>query len=95
MFRPFPGEEIAKTLLHAKAVAILDKTPILNLTGGPLFEDITSAMYTSNVTVPTINYSYGIGGRDVTEMQIESVYRDLQTLKNNENPYRFLGLKTK
>lgn len=95
VFRPFPGEEIAKTLLHAKAVAILDKTPILNLTGGPLFEDITSAMYTSNVTVPTINYSYGIGGRDVTEMQIESVYRDLQTLKNNENPYRFLGLKTK
>ena len=95
VFRPFPGEEIAKALSKAKAIAVLDKTPLLNMTGGPLFEDITSAMYTLNINVPTINYSYGIGGRDVTEMQIESVYEDLQNLKDMNEPYRFLGLKTK
>ena len=95
VFRPFPGEEIAKALSKAKAVAILDKTPILNLTGGPLYEDVTSAMYTLNMNVPTIDYCYGIGGRDVTESQIETVYSDLQNLKDMSNPYRFLGLKSK
>ena len=52
-------------------------------------------MYTEKINIPTINYSYGIGGRDVTEMQIESVYKDLQNLKDMKEPYRFLGLKTK
>ena len=93
VFRPFPGDEIAKALQNAKAVAILDKVPLLNATGGPLFEDVVSAMYVNNVNVPTINYSYGVGGRDVTVEQISSVYKDLQELKDMKNPYRFLGLK--
>ena len=93
VFRPFPGNEIAKALANAKAVAILDKTPILSATGGPLYVDLTSAMFTQNINVPTINYTYGVGGRDVTEEQIESVYEDLQNLSDMSNPYRFLGLK--
>ena len=52
-------------------------------------------MYTLNMNVPTIDYCYGIGGRDVTESQIETVYSDLQNLKDMSNPYRFLGLKSK
>ena len=95
VFRPFPSEEIAKALSKAKAIAVLDKTPLLNGTGGPLFEDITSSMYMQGINIPTINYSYGIGGRDVTENQIEEVYNDLQELKDMNNPYRFLGLKSK
>ena len=93
VFRPFPGEEIAKALSNAKAVAILDKVPLLNCTGGPLFEDIVSSMFVKNVHVPTINYTYGVGGRDVTEEQIEKVYSDIQDLKDMSNPYRYLGLK--
>ena len=93
VFRPFPGEEIAKALSNAKAVAILDKVPLLNCTGGPLFEDIVSSMFVKNVHVPTINYTYGVGGRDVTEEQIEKVYSDIQNLKDMSNPYRYLGLK--
>lgn len=93
VFRPFPGEEIAKALSNAKAVAILDKVPLLNCTGGPLFEDIVSSMFVKNVHVPTINYTYGVGGRDVTEEQIEKVYSDIQDLQDMSNPYRYLGLK--
>lgn len=95
MFRPFPGEEIAKALANSKAVAVLDKVPIVSATGGPLFEDVVSGMFVENVHVPTINYTYGVGGRDVTVDQIESVYKDLQGLKDMKNPYRFLGLKSR
>ncbi len=93
VFRPFPGELIAKALEGKKAVAILDRVPLINATGGPLFEDVTSTMFVEGIHVPTINYSYGVGGRDVTEEQIELVYKDLQELKDMSNPYRFLGLR--
>ena len=93
VFRPFPGEEIAKALSNAKAVAILDKVPLLNCTGGPLFEDIVSSMFVQNIHVPTINYTYGVGGRDVTENQIETVFEEIQKSNDMSNPYRYLGLK--
>ena len=93
VFRPFPGDLIAKALEGKKAVAVLDRVPLLNGTGGPLYEDVVSSMFTQNIVVPTINYSYGIGGRDVTEEQIHKVYEDLQNLKDMSNPYRFLGLR--
>ena len=96
MFRPFPAEEIAEALQGLKAVAILDKADSLNSAGGALFEDVTSAMYFNKKQVPMVNYIYGIGGRDTTTMQIESVYNDLQEIvKTGEtgNPYRYLGLR--
>ena len=96
MFRPFPAEEIAEALQRLKAVAILDKADSLNAAGGALFEDVTSAMYVNKKQVPMVNYIYGIGGRDTTTMQIESVYNDLQEIvKTGEtgNPYRYLGLR--
>ena len=96
MFSPFPAEEIAEALQGLKAVAILDKADSLNSAGGALFEDVTSAMYVNKKQVPMVNYIYGIGGRDTTTMQIESVYNDLQEIvKTGEtgNPYRYLGLR--
>lgn len=96
MFRPFPTEEIAKALSHLKAIAVLDKADSLNGAGGALFEDVTSAMFVNKVQVPTVNYIYGIGGRDTTSKDIESVYNDLQELaKNGETNdfYRYLGVR--
>ena len=96
VFRPFPGEEIAKALSHVKAVAVLDKSDSLNAIGGALFEDVTSSMFVQNIHVPTVNYVYGIGGRDTTADQIESVYNDLSEIVqtgNIGNPYRYLGLR--
>jgi len=96
MFRPFPAEEISKALENIKAVAVLDKADSLNAAGGALFEDITSAMYVNKKSVPMVNYIYGIGGRDTTAKDIESVYTDLAEITksgNIDNPYRYLGLR--
>ncbi|MCI8545837.1 MAG: pyruvate ferredoxin oxidoreductase [Clostridia bacterium] len=96
VFRPFPGEEIAKALSKAKVVAILDKADSLNGQGGALYEDVVSGMYNEKLTIPTVNYVYGIGGRDTTEKDITSVYEDLiEIAKTNkiDNPYRYLGLR--
>ena len=96
VFRPFPAEEVANALSHLKAIAVLDKADSLNAIGGALFEDVVSSMYVANKHVPTVNYVYGIGGRDTTEKEIESVYTDLQEIVKSgkvENPYRYLGLR--
>ena len=96
MFRPFPAEEIANSLSHLKAVAVLDKADSLNGVGGALFEDVVSGMYVNNKSVPIVNYIYGIGGRDTKETDIEEVYNDLSEIVKTgtvENPYRYLGLR--
>ena len=96
VYRPFPGEEVAKALGHLKAVAVLDKADSLNAIGGALFEDVASSMYVNQNKVPMCNYVYGIGGRDTTAEDIESVYVDLQKIAETgkvEDPYRYLGLR--
>ena len=97
VYRPFPGEEVAKALSHLKAVAVLDKSDSLNAIGGALFEDVVSSMYVAKQNVPVVNYVYGIGGRDTTEKEIKSVYTDLAEIAKDgkvENPYRYLGLRS-
>ena len=96
MFRPFPSEEVAEALKNVKAIAVLDKADSLNGAGGALFEDVVSGMYVSNIHVPTVNYVYGIGGRDTTVADIKKVYNDLNEVAqtgNVGNPYRYLGLR--
>jgi len=96
VFRPFPAEEVAKALAKAKAIAVLDKADSLNAAGGALFEDVTSGMFVNKIQVPTVNYVYGIGGRDTTSKEIECVYQDLlEIVKTGEigNPYRYLGVR--
>ena len=96
VYRPFPGEEVAKALSNVKAVAVLDKADSLNAAGGALFEDVVSSLYVNKVSVPAVNYIYGIGGRDTKASDIESVYADLLKIKENgkiDNPYRYLGLR--
>ena len=98
VYRPFPAEEIAKALENAKAVAVLDKSDSLNAAGGALFSDVTSGMFVNNIHVPTVNYVYGIGGRDVPASDIESVFSELAKIAETGdigNPYRYLGLRTK
>ena len=88
------AEEVAKALAHTKAVAVLDKADSLNAAGGALFEDVVSGMYTNGINVPTVNYVYGIGGRDTTVEDLEKVYTDLQKIAESgkiENIFLLTG----
>ena len=96
VYRPFPAEEVAKALSNLKAISVLDKADSLNGAGGALFEDVVSGLYVNNVSVPTVNYIYGIGGRDTKSDDIELVYNDLLEIKETrkiDNPYRYLGVR--
>ena len=95
-FIPLPWKEIANELKYLKAIAILDKADSYNAYSGPLFAEISSAMYSANVGyVPMVNYIYGLGGRDVKSTDIEKVFSDLENISNSskiDNVKRYLGV---
>lgn len=96
LFRPFPGDEIAKALENVKAVALMDRTESYNDCCGPIGAEVTTALYRNSSKVLVVNYVYGLGGRDVRVEDIESVYSDLQKIAADgkvENPYRYLGVR--
>jgi pyruvate ferredoxin oxidoreductase alpha subunit len=80
VFRPFPYEEIAEAIKGTKAVAVMDRSDGLAGFGGPVFGEIRSAICDYEKKPVTINYVYGLGGRDINIDMIKSVYRDLQEI---------------
>ncbi len=78
VFRPFPAEELARTLKHCKAVAVMDKSEGFSGCGGPLFAETRSALYDLETRPKLINVVYGLGGRDVSTDDIEGLYARLE-----------------
>ncbi len=96
LFRPFPYKEIAEALKNVKAVAVLDRSDALAGMGGPVFGEVRSALYDVENRPATVNYVYGLGGRDVTLAHIESVYNDLQAIVKEglpSNLVNYLGVR--
>ena len=79
-FRPFPKDKIVKALSGLKAVAILDRSESFSNQGGPLFTEIRSALLDEPSRPLTVNYIYGLGGRDINTEQLKSVYADLEKI---------------
>jgi len=64
MFRPFPAEQLIPVLSGRKSVAVLDRSASFGGWGGPVFNEIRSALYGVNNPSPMHNWIYGLGGRD-------------------------------
>jgi pyruvate ferredoxin oxidoreductase alpha subunit len=77
VFRPFPGEEVARALAKTKAAAVMDKSEGFSANGGPLFAETRSALYDLRERPYLINIVYGLGGRDVKTEDIEKVFARL------------------
>jgi len=78
VFRPFPAKELADALRHLKAVAVMDRSISFGAMGnaGPLFLELAAALAQHGVHLPTADYVFGLGGRDITPREIEPVFQD-------------------
>ncbi|MBN2096923.1 MAG: pyruvate ferredoxin oxidoreductase [Candidatus Omnitrophica bacterium] len=95
-FRPFPKEKIVRALSGLKAVAILDRSEAFSGQGGALFAEIRSALLDEPKRPLTVNYIYGLGGRDIDLQQIKSVYADLEKIvkaKKVKDLINYLGVR--
>jgi pyruvate ferredoxin oxidoreductase alpha subunit len=98
VFRPFPGREIAQALDHLKAVAVMDRSVSFGAmdNAGPLFMELVAALALQGMRLPLADYVYGLGGRDIRPVEIESIYRDLlrsAATGQVSQPVTYLGVR--
>jgi pyruvate ferredoxin oxidoreductase alpha subunit len=98
VFRPFPGRELSEALGHVKAVAVLDRSVSFGSVdnAGPLFLEVVAALTAQPHSMSVVNYIYGLGGRDITMSEIESVFDDLLQISDSGKIARrvtFLGVR--
>jgi pyruvate ferredoxin oxidoreductase alpha subunit len=79
LFRPFPYEEVAEALKNTKAVCVMDRADSFG-GYGPLFMEITSALYQLKERPVLINKIYGLGGRDYMPSHAELVLNELNEI---------------
>jgi pyruvate ferredoxin oxidoreductase alpha subunit len=80
LFRPFPLDEVVKSIKNAKAIGIVDRALSPGAVAGPVFTDITSALYISKASIPAVNFFVGLGGRDIKMNDIESMFDKLKVI---------------
>jgi pyruvate ferredoxin oxidoreductase alpha subunit len=76
LFRPFPYEEVADALKHLKAVCVLDRADSSGAYG-PVFTEVSAALYQMRERPLMINKIYGLGGRDFMPYHAEQVLSEL------------------
>jgi len=82
VFRPFPREAVREMVARAKALAIIDRDISFGMEG-ILFTEIRSTLFDLPKRPLTKNFIAGLGGRDVTQGDIEEIakktFRILET----------------
>lgn len=95
VFRPFPAEDLANVIKNARAIGVVEKDVSLGSFGG-VFLDVTNAMCSAGISVPTVNFICGLAGRDVSpsdlNLAIDETTRAAKTRKVEER-VQWLGLK--
>lgn len=79
LFRPFPYTEVADAIKHCKAVCVMDRADSYG-GFGPLFMEVSSALYQASQRPALINKIYGLGGRDYMHSQGFEVFAELQDI---------------
>jgi len=91
VMRPFPNDEIFKSLAKAKSVAVLDRSMSFG-NFSPVFTEVKSALYSLNKKPNLYNYIYGIGGRNIGIKDIEKVFNNLMKKSFSRN-INYIGLR--
>jgi pyruvate ferredoxin oxidoreductase alpha subunit len=84
LVRPFPATRVAEVLKNAKTVGVLDKNISFGYEG-TIFTNLGSALQRHRLTPLMLNFIGGLGGRDVTQMDIEKAFESLETMTLEEN----------
>lgn len=96
VFRPFPAKELAEALRNCKAVAIMDRCESYNGNGGPLGSEVPAALFRNKVMIETVNYIYGLAGRDFTVTEVYDIFAELEDAITNGKEveqYQYIGLR--
>lgn len=86
--RPFPNEEIADAVKNAKAVAVLERDISFG-NEGTVYTNVNSALHKANISLPSSNYIGGLGGKNISAEEIETIFEELAKEKAE---VKFIGI---
>lgn len=87
--RPFPAREIAAAVKNAKAVAVLEKDISFG-NEGAVFTNVNSALHTEKISVPSYNFIGGLGGRNISALDIGHIY---SAIEKGTEKVNFIGIE--
>ena len=96
VFRPFPEKELAQALAGCKAAAIMDRCESYNGNCGPLGMEVPAGLYRNKVQIETVNYIYGLAGRDFTVDHVKEIFAELEEIaegKREPVQHKYIGLR--
>jgi pyruvate ferredoxin oxidoreductase alpha subunit len=68
LWRPFPFEELRRTVHDARLLIVFDRCISFGM-GGPVFSEVRSALYDQDKRPKVVGFVGGLGGRDVSEKE--------------------------
>lgn len=93
LYRPFIYEEYIKPLKTAKNIIVLERAEAPG-SFSPIYKDIVLTMFKHSTTKPNIySYVYGLGGREISEKEIESLF--ISVINNKPIKNKYIGIKEK
>lgn len=95
MWRPFPFEEVRKTLGDRKVVIAVDRALSTGGTGGPMASEVMTALYPLDKRPRVIEFIAGLGGRDVPIPAFFEMYEKGAAVAAGGAvpPYELLGVR--
>ena len=72
-YRPFPKEDVRRIASKAKALATVSRAISYGI-GAPVYSDIAACMSNLGQKPVLLNFIAGMGGRDITQKNIEQVF---------------------
>ncbi len=93
-YRPFPVRSIMQALQDAEVIAVIEKDLCVGAEAA-LLTDIKAAFYNSNLRIPIIGFTAGLGGRDITLNDIRKAVEKASAARRGiESEFEFLTLRT-
>lgn len=89
--RPFPYKEVAKAVAHAKAIGVLERDISFGYEG-TVYTNVNSAFVKGGILKPSYNFIAGLGGRDISEKDIEKCFTIMENGVESDDRVIWLGL---
>lgn len=83
VYRPFPVDYLRDVVKDAEAIAVLERDVSLGYQGG-LAIDMKSALYSTNIRTPILNFIIGLAGRDVTKENLRNIIEKTKTVQDKD-----------
>lgn len=90
LWRPFPFDELRKAVKGARVLAVMDRAVSFGDSGGPVYADVKSALYSEDNRPLIVNYIMGLGGRDVSVKDFVNMAEG--AVKAKKEKYEFYGV---